>query len=91
MALICRHKNFSVIAILLLIGAVMVVWMAAGKVPVLLYCRGIKSIYTQYFLFGAFILTSVITLLIETYFGTVSTRGFKRLSYFAKGSNIFSP
>ena len=41
MAVIGSQKCFSVIAILLLIGAVMAVWMAAGTVPVLVY-RGIK-------------------------------------------------
>jgi NhaC family Na+:H+ antiporter len=89
MAVIGRQKCFSVIAILLLIGAVMAVWMAAGTVPVLVY-RGIKSIDPQYFIFWAFILTSVISVLLWTSFGTVSRRGFKRLSYFGKGSNIFS-
>jgi len=35
MAVIGSQKCFSVIAILLLIGAVMAVWMAAGTVPIL--------------------------------------------------------
>ena len=90
LAVIGRQKSFSVIAILLLIGAVMAVWMAAGKVAVLVY-RGIKSIDPQYFIFWAFILTSVISVLLGTSFGTVSTRGFKRLSYFGSGVKIFSP
>ena len=37
MGVIGRQKYFSVIAILLLIGAVMAVWMAAGTVAVLVY------------------------------------------------------
>ena len=40
MAVIGSQKSFSVIAILLLIGAVMAVWMAAGTVPVLVYWQG---------------------------------------------------
>ena len=90
MAVIGRQKYFSVIAILLLIGAVMAVWMAAGTVAVLVY-RGIKSIDPQYFILWAFILTSVISVLLGTSFGTVSTRGFKRFSYFGSGVKIFSP
>jgi NhaC family Na+:H+ antiporter len=67
----------------------MAVWIAAETVPVLVY-RGIKSIDSQYFIFWAFILTSVISVLLGTSFGTVSTRGFKRLSYFGSGVKIFS-
>ena len=89
MAVIGSQKCFSVIAILLLIGAVMAVWMAAGKVAVLVY-SGIKSIDPQYFIFWEFILTSLISVLLGTSFGTVSTRGFKRLSYFGSGVKIFS-
>ena len=90
MAVIGSQKYFSLLAILLLIGALMAVWMAGGTVPLLVYW-GIKSIYPQYFIFGAFILTSIIAVLLGTSFGTVSTRGFKRLSYLGKGSKIFSP
>jgi NhaC family Na+:H+ antiporter len=89
MAVIGSQKGFSASAILLLIGAVMAVWIAAEKVPVLVY-RGIKSIDPQYFIFWAFILTSLISVLLGTSFGTVSTRGFKRLSYFGSGVKIFS-
>ncbi|TAF93698.1 MAG: Na+/H+ antiporter NhaC family protein, partial [Oscillatoriales cyanobacterium] len=63
MAVAGSQKSFSVIAILLLIGAVMAVWMAAGTVPVLVYW-GIKSIAPQYFIFWAFILTSLISVLL---------------------------
>ncbi|NJS12892.1 MAG: Na+/H+ antiporter NhaC family protein [Microcoleus sp. CSU_2_2] len=74
MAVSGSKKSFSVINILLLIGVVMSVWMAAGTVPVLVYW-GIKLISPQYFIFSAFILTSVISLLIGTSFGAASTIG----------------
>lgn len=74
MAITGSRKSFSVISILLLIGAVMAVWMAAGTVPVIVY-YGIKFISPQYFIFSAFILTSLISILVGTSFGTVSTIG----------------
>ena len=86
MAVAGSQKSFSVIGILLLIGAVMAVWMAAGTVPVLVYW-GIKSIDPQYFIFWAFILTSVFSVLLGTSFGAVSTIGIA-LMIIANGSGV---
>ncbi len=86
MAVSGSKKSFSVINILLLIGAVMAVWMAAGTVPVLVYW-GIKFISPHYFIFATFILTSVISVLIGTSFGTVSTIGIA-LMIAASGSSV---
>lgn len=86
MAVAGSQKSFSVISILLLIGAVMAVWMAAGTVPVLVYW-GIKLISPQYFIFWAFVLTSMVSLLLGTSFGTVSTIGIA-LTIAAKGSGV---
>ena len=86
MAVTGSQKSFSVIAILLLIGAVMAVWMAAGTVPVLVYW-GIKLISPQYFIFLAFILTSIVSLLLGTSFGTVSTIGIA-VMIMANGSGV---
>ena len=58
-----QSKKKSVIAILLLIGAVMAASMAAATVPVLVDW-GISSIDALYFIFEAFILTSVISVLL---------------------------
>ncbi len=63
MAVVGSQKSFSVIAILLLIGAVIAALMAAITVPVLLDWA-IKSIDAHYFIFEAFILTSVISVLL---------------------------
>lgn len=86
MAVAGGKKSFSVINILLLIGAVMAVWMAAGTVPILVYW-GIKLIHPQYFILSAFILTSLISLIIGTSFGTASTIGLA-LSVAASGSTV---
>ena len=86
MAITGSKKSFSVISILLLIGVVMAVWMAAGTVPVIVY-YGIKFISPQYFIFSAFILTSIISILIGTSFGTVSTIGVA-LMIMASGNDV---
>jgi Na+:H+ antiporter, NhaC family len=86
MAVAGSQKSFSVINILILIGAVTAVWMAAGTVPILIYW-GIKFISPEYFIFSAFILTSVISVLTGTAFGTVSTIGIA-LMIAASGSGI---
>ena len=49
-------KSFSVIYILLLIGAVISVWMTAGTVPAIVY-YGIQFINPSYFIVSAFILS----------------------------------
>ncbi|NJK38168.1 MAG: Na+/H+ antiporter NhaC family protein [Oscillatoriales cyanobacterium RM2_1_1] len=67
-------KSFSVISILILIGAVIATWLAAGTVPALIY-YGMKWIHPQLFILSAFLLTSVVSLLIGTSFGTVGTIG----------------
>ncbi|MEG4347487.1 Na+/H+ antiporter NhaC family protein [Microcoleus sp. A003_D6] len=86
MAVAGSQKSFSVISILLLIGAVMAVWMAAGTVPVLVYW-GIKLISPQYFIFWAFILTSIVSVLLGTSFGAASTIGIA-LTIAAKDSGV---
>jgi Na+:H+ antiporter, NhaC family len=86
MAVAGSQKSFSVINILLLIGAVTAVWMAAGTVPILVYW-GIKFISPEYFIFSAFILTSVISVITGTSFGTISTIGIA-LMIAASGSGV---
>ena len=80
------QKSFSVLSILLLIGAVTAVWMAAGTVPALVY-YGVELINPQYFVLSVFLLTSFISVLIGTSFGTVSTIGIA-LMVMARGSNV---
>lgn len=80
------QKSFSVIFILLLIGVVTAVWMAAGTVPSLVY-YGLQWVNPQYFIVMGFGLSSLVSLLIGTSFGTVSTIGIA-LMIMADGSGI---
>ena len=68
------QKSWSVLSVLLIIGIVTAVWMAAGTVPAIVY-YGIQLIRPQYFILAAFLLTSFVSLLIGTSFGTVGTIG----------------
>ncbi|VEP13456.1 Malate-2H(+)/Na(+)-lactate antiporter [Hyella patelloides LEGE 07179] len=79
-------KSFSVIYILLLIGVVIAVWMTAGTVPTIVY-YGIQIINPSYFILSAFLLTLLVSLLLGTSFGTVSTIGIA-LMIMASGSSV---
>ncbi|MBW4467189.1 MAG: Na+/H+ antiporter NhaC family protein [Pegethrix bostrychoides GSE-TBD4-15B] len=100
---ICLHKGFSIWAlwqmccrgsqkalpvftILTLIGAVTATWMAAGTVPAIVY-YGIQLIQPQWFILAAFLLTSLVSLLIGTSFGAASTIGLAMM-IMAKGSSV---
>lgn len=67
-------KSISVFSVLLIIGVVTAVWMAAGTVPAIVY-YGIRLINPKFFILAAFLLTGFVSLLIGTSFGTVSTIG----------------
>ena len=86
LALTGSKKSFSVIYILLLIGGLIAVWMTAGTVPALVY-YGIQMINPHYFILSAFILSILVSLLIGTSFGTVSTIGIA-LMILARGSGV---
>ena len=60
--------------------------MTAGTVPAIVY-YGIQIIKPDYFIFSAFLLTILVSLLIGTSFGTVSTIGIA-LMIMASGSNV---
>lgn len=74
MAVAGSKKSFYVLKILLLIGSLIAVWMAAGTVPGIVF-YGIKSIVPEYFLLAAFMLSSLVSVLIGTSFGTTGTIG----------------
>ena len=84
MAIVGARQSFSVIWILLLIGAVTAVWMASGTVPALVY-YGVQLIHPRLFLLLSFLLTSGVSVLIGTSFGAVSTIGVA-LMIMANGS-----
>lgn len=79
-------QAFPVIKILLLIGALTAVWMASGTVPAIVY-YGIHWINPHGFILAAFLLTSLVSLLLGTSFGAASTIGIA-LMIMAKGSQV---
>ncbi len=86
MAVRGSQKSFPVLKVLLLIGAVTSAWMAAGTVPAIVY-YGIQLINPNWFVLAAFGLTSLVSLLIGTSFGAVSTVGVA-LMIMANGSGV---
>jgi Na+:H+ antiporter, NhaC family len=84
MALQGSRQSIPVFSVLLLIGVVIAVWMAAGTVPAIVY-YGIQLINPSYFILSAFGLTSLVSLLIGTSFGAAGTIGLA-LMIMARGS-----
>lgn len=67
-------QSWPVFSILMLIGALMSTWLAAGTVPALVY-YGTQLIHPQYFILSAFVLTALVSTLIGTSFGAAGTIG----------------
>ena len=67
-------KSFVVLKIFILIGAITAVWMSSGTVPSIVY-YGINLMNPNYFIFYAFIISSLVSFLLGTSLGTVSTVG----------------
>lgn len=86
MAFLGSRQAFPVINILLLIGAITAVWMASGTVPAIVY-YGVQWINPHGFILAAFLLTSLVSLLLGTSFGAASTIGIA-LMIMAKGSQV---
>lgn len=80
------RRAFPVLNVLLLIGAVIASWMAAGTVPALVY-YGVQWVHPQSFLLMAFLLTAGVSVLIGTSFGAVGTVGIA-LMMMAQGSDL---
>jgi Na+:H+ antiporter, NhaC family len=80
------QQSVPVFSVLLLIGVVIAAWMAAGTVPAIVY-YGIQLINPSYFILSAFVLTSLVSLLIGTSFGAAGTIGLA-LMIMAKGSDV---
>ncbi|MBD3883923.1 Na+/H+ antiporter NhaC family protein [Phormidium tenue FACHB-886] len=86
MAIAGSRQSFSVIWILLLIGAITAVWLASGTVAALVY-YGVQVIHPRLFILLAFLLTSGVSVLIGTSFGAVGTIG-TALMILANGSGV---
>ncbi|AKN30739.1 sodium:proton antiporter [Clostridium carboxidivorans P7] len=67
-------KSVLVIKIFVLIGAITAVWMASGTVSAIVYYE-IKLLRPNIFILCAFLISSFVSLLIGTSFGTVGTVG----------------
>lgn len=80
LATLCRFcwqgakQAWPVFSILMLIGALMGTWLAAGTVPALVY-YGTQLIHPHYFILCAFILSALVSTLIGTSFGAAGTIG----------------
>ncbi|MDF2890120.1 MAG: mleN [Clostridia bacterium] len=81
-------KAFVVLEIFILIGAITAIWMAAGTVPGIVY-YGIKLMDPKFFILYAFLISSLVSFLLGTSLGTVSTVGLA-LIVMAKGGNVNS-
>lgn len=82
-------KAFIVIQIFVLIGAIISIWMASGTVPAIVY-YGIKLLNPNLFILSAFIISSVVSFLIGTSFGTIGTAGIA-LMVMARGGGVSVP
>lgn len=66
--------SFIVIGLFVLIGLITGIWMSCGTVPAIIY-YGMKFMNLRYFILYAFLITSVVSFLLGTSFGSVSTVG----------------
>lgn len=67
-------KAFIVLRIFVLIGAITGIWMASGTVPSIVY-YGILYMDPNLFILYAFLITSMVSFLLGTSFGTIGTVG----------------
>lgn len=86
MAFTGGKKAFIVLKIFILIGAITGIWMASGTVPGIVY-YGIKYMNPHYYILYAFMISSLVSFLLGTSLGTVSTVGVA-LIVMAKSGNI---
>ncbi len=90
MALTGARQSLPVVNVLLLIGMVTAVWMAAGTVPALVY-YGTGLISPRFFILWAFILTGLLSSLIGTSFGAVGTLGIALMVMARSGDVAVNP
>jgi Na+:H+ antiporter, NhaC family len=68
------RKGLPAMSILIIVGALIGSWLAAGTIPMLIY-YGLRIISPQYFLVTACIVCSIVSVLTGTSYGTVGTVG----------------
>ncbi|WP_331722056.1 Na+/H+ antiporter NhaC family protein [Alkalithermobacter paradoxus] len=79
-------KALIVVRIFVLIGAITSIWMASGTVPSVVY-YGIKLLNPNLFILYSFLISCLVSFLLGTSFGTVSTVGIS-LMIMARSGNI---
>lgn len=67
-------KSFIVLKIFILIGAITSSWMISGTIPTIVY-YGLKFMNPKFYYVSAFIITSCVSFLLGSSFGTVGTIG----------------
>jgi NhaC family Na+:H+ antiporter len=67
-------KAFVILKIFLLIGGITSIWMASGTVPAIIF-YGMKYLNLNFFVLYVFLISCVISFLLGTSFGTISTVG----------------
>ncbi|MGF6907219.1 Na+/H+ antiporter NhaC family protein [Fusobacterium sp. PH5-44] len=72
-------KSFLVIKIFILVGAISATWIVSGTIPGIVY-YGIKFINPKFFYLCCFLITSIMSFLIGSSFGTVSTIGIAMMA-----------
>ena len=80
------EKSFIVLEIFVLIGAITSAWMASGTVPAIVY-YGTKFLNPNIFILSAFLISSLVSYLIGTSFGTIGTVGIA-LMVMARGGGV---
>ncbi|HEX9026861.1 MAG TPA: Na+/H+ antiporter NhaC family protein [Clostridium sp.] len=80
------RKSFIVLEILILIGAVTSSWMFSGTVPAIVF-YGMKFLNPNTFIVSIFLISSVVSFLLGTSFGTVGTVGVAFM-VMARGGNV---
>ncbi|WP_324823355.1 Na+/H+ antiporter NhaC family protein [Sinanaerobacter sp. ZZT-01] len=79
-------RSFLILQIFLLIGCIMSVWITAGTLPTLMYYC-LNYIAPNWFVLFSFLICALISFLIGSSFGAVSTMGIALITL-ARGGNI---
>lgn len=80
-------KGLGAILILMVVGAMISTWIAAGTVPTIIY-YGLQTISPKIFLLAAFILCSLVSIACGTSWGTLGTAG---IAMYAVGASLGIP
>lgn len=82
-------KSLIVLRIFILIGAITASWMASGTVPAIVY-YGMKFLNPHIFILSTFLISSIVSFLIGTSFGTIGTVGIAMM-VMARGGGVSVP